>query len=84
MWQEYALARGQERHQRGVVVVILGEQSMVISRERRSSRPLTWRLANTSLLSSAHFSNALSLGHFASGFQDARFQRLFGDSDPSS
>ena len=36
MWREYALARGQERHQRRVVVVIFGEQSRVVSRERRS------------------------------------------------
>ena len=36
MWQGWALARGQKHHQSGVVVVILGEQSWVISRERRS------------------------------------------------
>jgi hypothetical protein len=38
VWQEYALAHGQERHQFGVVLVILGEQSRVISRECRSPR----------------------------------------------
>lgn len=35
MWQEWALARGQKRYRFGVVVVIFGEQSKVISRERR-------------------------------------------------
>ena len=30
MWQEWALARGQKRHQFGVVVVIFGEQSRVL------------------------------------------------------
>ena len=43
MLQEWALARGQKRHQFGVVVVILGEQSRVISRERRSRRSLAVR-----------------------------------------
>jgi DNA-binding response OmpR family regulator len=41
MWQEWALARGQKRHQFGVVVVIFGEQSRVISRERRSKEVAT-------------------------------------------
>jgi hypothetical protein len=36
VWQECALAHGQERHQFGVVLVILGEQSRVISHERQS------------------------------------------------
>ena len=34
-WQEYALAHGQMRHQFGVVLDILGEQSRIISRECR-------------------------------------------------
>jgi hypothetical protein len=37
VWQEFPLAHKQQRHQSGVVLVILGEQSRGISRERRST-----------------------------------------------
>ena len=40
-WQEYALAHGQMRHQFGVVLDILGEQSRIISRECRQPKGIT-------------------------------------------
>src|SRR6516165_12434595 len=52
--QECTLASGQKRHQTSVVLVILGEQSRVISRECRSRRTETIKLALLSALTS-HF-----------------------------